>query len=340
MRLFLIGVILLLCQTGIAQEFSLKLIEPATSASFRALSVVDDKNAWVSGTQGYVGRSQDGGETWNFIQVPGFEKFDFRSLYAFSDRKAVIANAGSPANILLTDDGGKTWKTVYTNSDTAAFFDGVDFWNNDDGIIYGDPINDRMLLLRTSDGGLSWKESEEGKRPLMNRGEASFAASGTNIRCSGSSDVMIATGGLTSRLWHSNDKGNSWRSITVPILQGEPTTGIFSFWRRNNHIIVVGGNYLQDTVSIKHVFSSTDKGKSWNFPNAPTRGYRECVERVDDKIFLAAGPAGIDLSRDDGRTWKPFSDEKYFHVVRRARKGSVIILAGGKGKLAILKKEN
>ena len=171
----------------------------------------------------------------------------------------------------------------------------------------------------------------------MNDGEASFAASGTNIRCAGSREVMIATGGTVSRLWFSDDKGASWRSIAVPILQGEASTGIFSFYRKNSSIVVVGGNYMNDSLKIRHVFTSTDKGKTWSAPQTPTGGYRECVEMLNDRILMAVGPAGIDISKDDGKNWSNFSAEKYFHVLRKARKGSLVIAAGGKGKIAIIK---
>jgi hypothetical protein len=159
------------------------------NSSFRALSVVNNKIAWLAGSNGYVGRTTDGGITWQFHQVKNFEQFDFRSLYAFSNRQAIMANAGSPACILLTTDGGKTWKPVYTNTHPDAFFDGIDFWNNKEGIIYGDPIDGNMLLLRTSNGGKSWRTVTASPQP--ERGEASFAASGTGMRCFHKSDVVL-----------------------------------------------------------------------------------------------------------------------------------------------------
>ena len=52
--------------------------------------------------------------------------------------------------------------------------------------------------------------------------------------------------------------------------------------------------------------------------------------------MIATGPSGTDISHDGGINWKPLSDEKSFHVVRKARKGSLIVLAGN-SKVAILK---
>lgn len=336
MRLIIIFSFALVTNFCAAQRIQLELIKPQTDASFRGMSVVDNNTAWLSGSKGWVGRSIDGGNNWEFRQVPGFEKMDFRSIYAFDANKAVIANAGTPANILLTTDGGASWQTVYTNRDTSAFIDGVDFWSANEGIIYGDPIGGRMLLIKTTDGGATWREFPSDQRPALNDGEASFAASGTNIRCTGTSDVMIATGGKVSRLWYSSDKGASWRTISAPIIQGESATGIFSLARKSSRIVIVGGNYLQDSLKINHVFYSTDKGVIWNAPSPPTRGYRECVEFLSEKLVVTTGPSGTDISRDGGMTWEPFSDEKNFHVVRKSRKGKLVLMAGGKGKVALL----
>lgn len=218
--------LLLFSQTCYSQH--LKTIVPHTGASFRGLSVVDNAVAWVSGTKGWVGISVDAGNSWNFKQVKGFENNDFRSLYAFDNKTAVIANAGTPAYILYTNDAGDTWQQVYKNEDSAAFFDGVDFWNDKEGIIYGDPIDGHMLLLHTGDGGKSWKELPLSQRPVLKPGEASFAASGTCIHCFDDNKLVIATGGSISRLWVSENKGKSWTAISAPILQGQSSRGIFS----------------------------------------------------------------------------------------------------------------
>jgi photosystem II stability/assembly factor-like uncharacterized protein len=337
-NIFLSGFFLLISLTATAQEFSLQQIPASTKAYFRALSVVDDQVAWVSGSQGTVGRTIDGGKTWRFLPTDNFEKLEFRSLFAFDSLRAVIANAGSPAYVLHTTDGGKNWITVYTNSHPDAFIDGMDFWNEQEGMIYGDAIEGRMLLLRTQDGGLRWEETEKNSRPALNEGEGSFAASGTGIRCVEKKFALIATGGKTSRLWISSDKGLKWEALNPPVIQGSTMTGIFSlaFHDRNNWIIV-GGNYEVDSLKTDHVFYTRDKGKTWIRPLKPTRGMRECVEFIDEKTVISCGLNGIDLSDNGGVIWRPLSDERQFAVVRKARKGSLVVLAGAQGKMAILR---
>ena len=203
----LVPLALLLCSNAFSQTYSLQNCKISVTSSFRGLSAVDDSVVWVSGSNGWIGRSTDGAKSWIFKQVQGFEKLDFRSLYAFDKQRAIIANAGSPAHILQTIDGGNTWQIVYQNNHADSFFDGIDFWNDRNGIIYGDPIQGRMLLLITKDGGHTWNELPELHRPQLNVGEASFAASGTGIRCYDKSKVMISTGGKVSRLFISKNNG-------------------------------------------------------------------------------------------------------------------------------------
>lgn len=320
----------------LSQNLAIKIVNTNVEASFRGLSIVNDNIAWVSGNGGTIGRSINGGKDWNFNIVSGFEKQDFRSIYGFDSAQAIIALAGSPAVILRTKDGGRTWNEVYRDNHPDAFFDGIDFWNEKEGIIYGDPVDGKLLVLVTADGGHTWN-IPEGEPLVTVIGEASFAASGTNIHCSPNGKVIIATGGIKSRLWISDDKGKNWRFLETPILQGSSSTGIFSFaFDRDDRGIIVGGDYLRDSLSLNHIFYTNDSGKTWNPPIKPTRGYRECVEYLSEQMVMAVGPGGIDLSEDGGINWKPFSDEKLFHVIKKARSGSIVLIAGGNGRIGRL----
>lgn len=317
-----------------AQNISIIDIKVDSNFSFRGLSVVNDTVAWLGGANGKIGRTIDGGKTWKFNTVNAFENADFRTIYAFSESSAIIANAGSPAVILRTVDGGKKWIQVYKNDNEKAFFDGIDFWNRNDGIIYGDPIGGKMLMLTTKDAGFTWKEDKNS--PEIAEGEASFAASGTGIRCIGGSFVLIATGGKYSGLITDGKNAQLWDFIKTPILQGEDSQGIFSIACLNaKNIIIVGGDYLKETQTEKHVYYTKDGGKKWLFPKNPTGGYRECVEFINSKCAIAVGPSGSDITLDGGKNWKPILNSKKFHVLRKARDGNLIIAAGN-GRVSII----
>ncbi|MBS1488589.1 MAG: oxidoreductase [Bacteroidetes bacterium] len=318
-----------------AQDYTWKNIPVNVKSSFRALSVVNDHVAWVSGSKGWIGRTQNGGKSWTFRQVSNFESLDFRSLYAFDSLRCIAANAGSPAYIFLTTDGGKNWKAVYQNDHKEAFIDGLDFWNNEKGIAYGDPLQGKMLLIATHDGGTTWADLAENLRPELKPGEASFAASGTGIRCYDKKKVTITTGGKVSRLWTSHDNGTTWSVAELPLLQNVETGGAFSsaFWGKRG--VVVGGDFKNEAQTGKHIFCTDDRAKSWVLPLRPTRGLRECVEYLGKDNLIAIGPQGCDTTNDGGYNWYALSDEPGFHVVRQARQGKLIVAAGN-GKIAVI----
>ena len=177
-----------------------------SKVSIRGLCVVNDQVIWASGSRGTVAKSTDGGKTFTFQQLKDYQKSDFRDIEAFDDKTAVMLSSGTPAYILKTIDGGETWKEVYQNLDTAYFLDGMDFWNNQKGMIVGDPINGKFLLLQTYNGGDTWNLIDEKYLPKAKKGEAVFAASGTSIKCWGNNDFGFVSGGMFSSFYKFKSK--------------------------------------------------------------------------------------------------------------------------------------
>lgn len=316
---------------------SVRLLQEGKNTSLRGLSVVNDSVAWVSGSKGWVALSRDGGKSWHWNQLKGYENLDFRDIEGFSHRKAILVSAGTPAVILLTNDSGESWKEVYRNEFSGIFLDGMDFWDNENGIIYGDPINSQMVLLQTKDGGMSWQNiSSQNTIPLI-AGEASFAASGTTIRTGNKGRVWIATGGTQSRIFSSSDYGWSWRALRLPIIQGKSSTGPFSLaFYKNKSGVAAGGDFLQDSSRQDNLILTRDGGKTWFKPQISTFGYRSAIEYLTKNELLACGPKGIDHSADGGYTWSKLSDEG-FHTVRKAKSGKLVLLTGGNGRIAVYK---
>ncbi len=116
-----------------------------------------------------------------------------------------------PGQIYRSEDAGKTWEVVFTDS-THSLYD-VDFANGV-GIVAGGGVRlnvegeDRSLILRTTDMGQTWERRElEG---------VNFELRSVGVSIEG--DRMIATGrrttsegGLPSnRVIASSDSGESW----------------------------------------------------------------------------------------------------------------------------------
>ncbi len=299
----------------------------------RGLSVISDQVAWVSGSNGQVGKTLDGGKTWEWTQPKGYEKLDFRDIEAFDAQNAVIVNAGSPAYILLTADGGKNWKEVYKNTDSLIFLDGMDFWDRQQGLIFGDPIDNKMQLLKTTDGGLTWNNITSNLKKELTVGEAGFAASGTTIRTQADGKVWIATGGKVSNIYYSANYGKKWKVFKCPIIQGESSTGPFSiaFYDAKKGI-AVGGNYLKDKENDNNILLTSDGGKTWSKPISPVLGYRSAVTYITAQLCLATGSSGTDVSTDGGKNWTNISTLN-FNALQKAKNGELILLTGNKGQI-------
>jgi photosystem II stability/assembly factor-like uncharacterized protein len=316
-----------------SQSPKLEMLTTGTATSLRGLSVVNDQVIWVSGSKGTIGRSVDGGQTWKWSVVTGFEKNDFRDIEAFDANTAIIMSVDAPAYILKTTNGGDTWKIVYENKTKGMFLDAMEFWNDKAGIVIGDPIEGKFFVARTFDGGLSWQEIPMDKRPQADSGEACFASSGTNIRVLDRDEAVFISGGLRSRLFTRNP------TIALPLLQGTESTGANSIAVWNNRkmqggrkLIVVGGDFTQSASTDKNCFYSNDRGKTWTAPVTPPHGYRSCVEYVSMQKAVSCGLNGIDITLDGGQNWTWISQEG-FHVCRKAKNGTLIFFAGNNGKI-------
>jgi len=321
--------------TPVRQD-SVQLLTSGTKASLRGLSVVTDLLIWTSGSRGTVGRSIDGGKTWTWMTVPGYEKRDFRDVEGFDKKTAVIMAVDTPADILKTTDGGKTWKLVYENKTAGMFLDAMEFWNENVGIVVGDPINGRFFKARSFDGGDTWQAMPFAELPRADTGEGCFASSGTNIRTLDSYEACFVSGGPHSRLFIRD------KAIDLPIIQGTTSTGANSVAVKDHntlhggqHLIVVGGDFTKDTLQEKNCFLTTDGAKTWIRPTIPPHGYRSCVEFIGRHSVLTCGTSGVDISDDDGMTWRLISTTG-FHACRKAKKGKAVFLSGGNGRIAKL----
>ena len=298
------------------------VVEPSGSrASFRGLSVVDARTAWVSGSRSTFLRTVDGGTTWKLDSIAPttwmpdtVRALDLRDIHAFDANTAVAISAGpaeaGQAKIFRTTDGGVTWTTVFTTSLKGVFFDAVSFWDAKHGIVMSDPVDGKLFLLTTDDGGKTWNRVSPDGFPAMLPSEAAFAASGTCLAVQGSSDAWIGTGGAAiARVFHSTDRGRTWTVAETPIHSGDGgAAGIFSVaFSDARRGIVVGGNYSQPRTPFLNVALTLDGGATWRAAAGPTPpGYLSAVAYVPEtnaRTLVAVGLVGTAVSTDAGDHW-------------------------------------
>jgi photosystem II stability/assembly factor-like uncharacterized protein len=281
----------------------------------RGVSAATETVVWASGARGTVLRSTDGGATWTPRTVPGAGELDFRDIDAVSPTTAYVLSIGSgPASrIYKTTDAGETWTLQFTNDDERAFYDAAAFWDAQTGVAVSDSVAGQFVVLLTTVGGTSWNRVPAERLPPALENEGYFAASGTNVAVAGRNHVWLGTGAAArARVLRSGDRGQTWRIADTPLRAG-PTSGIYSIaFRDEQHGVVVGGDYSQESVAVDNVAYSSDGGATW-VPGEGLGGFRSVVKHVPGtaSTWIAVGPLGSDISTDDGRTWTPLGGLGY-----------------------------
>lgn len=273
---------------------------------------------WYAGSKGKWGYTEDEGKTWHHdsIQIEGLE-LEFRSI-AITKEAVFLLNVGSPALLFRSTDKGSTWEIVYKEEDPATFYNSMAFWDDEEGIAVGDPIEGCLSVLITRDGGFSWGKLSCDLLPSVFENEAGFAASNTNIALYGD-HAWLVSGGAKARVFHSPDRSASWEVFETPIIQGGKMTGIFSvdFYDKNKGIIF-GGDWENQSGNKSNKAITSDGGKSWKLiADGQEPGYRSCVQYVrgtkSQEIF-AVGMPGISYSGDFGQTWKALSNHSFYTI--------------------------
>jgi len=202
---------------------------------------------------------------------------------------------------------------VYNDAHPKAFYDAMTFWNDMEGIAMGDSVEDCLTVIITRDGGETWEKISCDNFPKSREGEGAFAASDTNIKIIGD-NAWIISGGGTSRVYHSADKGRTWTVFETPVLQNEPTQGAYTvdFYDAAQGIIY-GGDYTKPEDNVANIATTVNGGKSWQLTaSGANDGFKSCVRYVPNsggKEIIALGFTGISYSKDSGNTWSTISDE-------------------------------
>jgi len=305
------------------------------SISIRAIEIIGNNLAFAA-NKGTFGMYNFENENWR----TNTRKYDslvpeFRAVAA-TDKDFFMLSVGSPALLYKTGDSG-TMEVVYKEENEKAFYDAMAFWNNKEGIAMGDPTDDCLSIIITRDGGKTWGKLNCNFLPEIIEGEAAFAASNSNIAIQGNK-TWILSGGMTSRVYFSPDKGETWEVFDTPLLDGESTTGGYTMdFYDENLGIIMGGDYTNPEGKTGNKAITTDGGKTWELiAEGQEPGYKSSVRFVPNsggEKIIATGFSGISISKDSGETWKEISKEGFYTL---RFKNDSVAYAAGKGRIAKL----
>jgi photosystem II stability/assembly factor-like uncharacterized protein/pimeloyl-ACP methyl ester carboxylesterase len=172
--------------------------------------------------------TSDGGKTWNPVSYAGpyvkglcamdivKEQFINHGKTDYKVHIYAVGRVGSPANLMVSHDGGLTWTSNSMNKDCKMLFD-IKMFDKNNGFACAASDEDleksNAVILKTSDGGKSWKKVYQSERPFECTWKASFPTKEVGY-------VTIQSYNPDSnakqqRIAKTTDGGNTWNEINL-----------------------------------------------------------------------------------------------------------------------------
>ncbi len=318
-------------KSNLAQD--VKILTKGTNSSLRGLSVVDENIVWASGSNGKVVKTTDGGASFKWFTVQGYEQRDFRDIHAFDSSNAVIIAIDTPALILKTNDGGRSWYKVFEDSRAGMFLDAIHF-EGKHGVVIGDPIDGRPFIANTNNNGETWQVQflQNDCQQTIN-GEAFFAASGSNIQLLKRGDgyfPLFVSGGIQSRLFFQG------QCIALPMQSGKNYTGAngLFFSNRLKKGVIIGGDF-SDAKRSDSAMVVFELGKTLKIgqPTSIPAGYKSGVAFLGKDDIITCGTTGVDKWSASKNKWTNLSSQS-FHAVQSDKNHKILYLCGSNGYIA------
>lgn len=323
-----------------AQNFSIIPIFK-DQVSIRAI-VLDKDKIYYAGTEGKFGYvSLKDQKDQKQIQL-GTTKLEFRTLTQ-THNFFYLVNIESPAYFYQINKKNLEPKIVFEDHHPNVFYDAFKFTDKEYGLAFSDPAaNQKLYITQTRNAGERWVTCNDcADFPILEKGEAAFAASNSNIASAGNW-IWIATGGTKARIFRMKNKSCNWEVYDTPMVQGSSSQGIYTVdFYDKNYGIIAGGDYTKPLENINNIATTEDGGKTWQLQaSGANAGYITSVKfrpKSKGKDILAVGDQHISFSVDYGKTWKKISDEKDLYTIEWVDSNTAIL--AGKNKIMKLRIE-
>ena len=296
---------------------------------------LDDRTGWMSTARGGLQATNDGGATWNNVDVlgalgivaePAVGEVQFLS----AQKGFVLASAGQGL-LARTDDGGVTWRPLFPPPQ-PVLASSVTMIDDSTGIAAG-TILDAGGVLRTVDGGLTWTQVASIPKP------DAFAAAGLSF-VDGEHGWVLADGAV----YGTEDGGATWLKLDLPvqatsnsvaaISRATVDTGFVAMQDGTLFVSHDGGVTFQGLPSLdtsrdgvvtslqfsdelhgwmvrgNAIHKTTDGGQSWSI--VPFGLFAASIREDGTRLWVIAHGAGEDYlprllsSSDAGATWTEF----------------------------------
>lgn len=213
--------------------------------------------------------TRDGGKTWKPVDYKGpyvkglcaidivKEQYINHGKIDYKIHIYAVGRVGSPANMMVSHDGGATWTSNSMNNDCKMLFD-IKMFDKKNGIVCAasdeDMEKSNALILKTSDGGKSWKKVYQSNRPFEGTWKASFPTKevGYVTIQSYNPDPNVKQ----QRIAKTTDGGETWNEINLVEDAGAREFGIGFIDENHGFVGTMNTGY-----------ETKDGGKTWTKVN-------------------------------------------------------------------------
>lgn len=163
-----------------------------------------------------------------------------------------VGRVGSPANMMASHDGGKTWESWSLEAFGQMMFD-IDMFDTKTGIACSASSEDlnesNALILKTGDGGKTWKKVYQSDRPMETTWKVAFPTKETGYVTIQSYNPANAL----QRLAKTTDGGETWTEINLCEDAGAREFGIGFIDQKQGYVGTMNSGY-----------KTLDGGLSWS----------------------------------------------------------------------------
>jgi photosystem II stability/assembly factor-like uncharacterized protein len=196
-----------------------EIMNQGARGNLTAMDFVNEHTGWFAGFEGFLLKTEDGGESWNMVMQDNslhIRILDFASESVGWAAAAVEDGMVYRERIIRTVDGGETWRIFEVIPDSVYWIGSI--FAVEENILYAIVTTESQQpkILKTPDGGESWEEITP-NGSWLNLNSVCFVNSDTGF-VSGNF-VMPSGGNVSGVVLKTKDGGKSWIAKTNAELQ-------------------------------------------------------------------------------------------------------------------------
>lgn len=313
----------------LASSISVTPLQSPTDIHWIGVSAPSAEVVWISGSNASIGRSLDGGSSWEYFN-PVNQALEFRDIQALDSDHAYALSIGNngDSRIYYTANGGQSWQLRY-RAGGQQFLNCMDIAPNGEAWVYGDSSESNWEMIRGADGRnwLSARNAVDSK-PLA--AEGGFASSGGCVRFANQSWAIGTGNASTARLLLKRATGIRFKAVDTPMPAG-PNAGITSVWPlAADHVLLAGGDLAHAEARPRLMEYRNEQFTALSEP--PLTGALYSLTLLpNQRSLLVSNPSGAALLPSRDGQWQTLSSA---NVWNSACVAEVCYLVGKDGYVA------